>query len=74
LSDGTLAGADLDFPKALRVMINDVGVSPSAAIAMATSIPAGILRSSGGFGQLADGKVLHAIYLDHDFQFRRSIG
>jgi N-acetylglucosamine-6-phosphate deacetylase len=74
LSDGTLAGADLDFPKALRVMINDVGVSPSAAIAMATSIPAGILRSSGGFGQLTVGKVLHAIYLDHDFQFRRSIG
>jgi N-acetylglucosamine-6-phosphate deacetylase len=74
LSDGTLAGADLDFPKALRVMINDVGVSPSAAIAMATSIPAGILRSSGGFGQLTDGKVLHAIYLDHDFRFRRSLG
>ncbi len=73
LSDGTLAGADLDFSKALRVMINDVGVSPSEAIAMATSIPAGILRSSGGFGQLIDGKVLQAIYLDHDFQFRRSL-
>ena len=74
LSDGTLAGADLDFPKALRVMINDVGVSPSVTIAMATSIPAGILRSSGGFGQLTDGKVLQAIYLDHNFQFRCSIG
>lgn len=74
LSDGTLAGADLDFPKALRVMINDVGVSPSAAIAMATSIPAGVLRSSGGFGHLTAGKALQAIYLDQDLSFQRPVG
>lgn len=74
LSDGSLAGAHLDFPKALRVMINDVGTSPTHAIAMATSIPAGILRPLGGLGHLTQGAVVQAIHLDQDFHFLRTLG
>ncbi|MEP2029839.1 MAG: N-acetylglucosamine-6-phosphate deacetylase [Paracoccaceae bacterium] len=74
LSDGTLAGADLDFPTALRVMIDDVGVDPARAIAMSTSIPADVLRSSGHWGRLIEGQALRANVLDQDYQFQQSLG
>jgi N-acetylglucosamine-6-phosphate deacetylase len=57
LKDGTLAGADLELPRAVGVMIKDVGEDPSRAIARATSVPLSLLRNTkglGGFGQGAD--------------------
>jgi N-acetylglucosamine-6-phosphate deacetylase len=42
LADGTLAGADLDLTAAIRVMIDDVGVSIEEALRAAISTPADV--------------------------------
>ena len=52
LADGTLAGADLEMPRALSVMMNDVGDSPELAVPRATTTPASLLRESSGVGRL----------------------
>lgn len=44
LEDGTLAGADLDLPTAIGVMVNEVGIGLEAALRMATLEPASLLR------------------------------
>ncbi len=43
LEDGTLAGADLSLPQALRVMVEIVGLPAERALAMATSTPAAVI-------------------------------
>ena len=52
LEDGTLAGADLNFGQALSVLVNQAGAGKEQAIAMATSVPAELLRDDMGFGRL----------------------
>ncbi|MGC1496994.1 MAG: N-acetylglucosamine-6-phosphate deacetylase [Sulfitobacter sp.] len=52
LEDGTLAGADLEFGQAMSVLVDQVGTPAKDAIAMATSIPAHLLRDDMGFGRL----------------------
>ncbi|WP_375228577.1 N-acetylglucosamine-6-phosphate deacetylase [Roseobacter sp. S98] len=47
LSDGTLAGADLDLTKAVSVLVNQVGVPLDQALAAATTTPAGLCRIPG---------------------------
>ena len=42
LSDGTLAGADLDLTTALRTMVEQVGIPVEAALQAATSVPASL--------------------------------
>ena len=54
LADGTLAGADLDLTRALKVLVEQVGLPLDAALRAATSVPAG-LAGLGGFGRLAIG-------------------
>lgn len=53
LQDGTLAGADLEMPRAISVMVNDVGDDISHAITRATSTPAKLLKDSGKLGTLS---------------------
>lgn len=53
LVDGTLAGADLEMPRALSVMVQKVGDSVETAIARATSVPTGLLRESFGVGTIS---------------------
>jgi N-acetylglucosamine-6-phosphate deacetylase len=48
LADGTLAGADLDFATAVRVMVGQVGVPLPTALAMATRIPARVAGVAAG--------------------------
>jgi len=43
LADGTLAGADLTMPQAIRFMVDHVGEPLEKALARATTIPAGLL-------------------------------
>ncbi|MDJ0820244.1 MAG: N-acetylglucosamine-6-phosphate deacetylase [Paracoccaceae bacterium] len=69
LEDGTLAGADLDLPTALSVMTGQVGVARESALAMATSVPAGLLRDDCGFGRFAAGRPWHGIYLDAEGRY-----
>jgi N-acetylglucosamine-6-phosphate deacetylase len=45
LADGTLAGADLTMPQAIRVMVEQVKEPLEKALARATTIPAGMLRN-----------------------------
>ena len=44
LADGTLAGADLTMPQAIRFMVDHVGEPLETALARATTIPAGLLQ------------------------------
>lgn len=46
LEDGTLAGADLTMPQAIRVLTQEVGVPLVQALSMATMIPARLLSGS----------------------------
>ncbi|MCT2538929.1 N-acetylglucosamine-6-phosphate deacetylase [Sedimentimonas flavescens] len=60
LEDGTLAGADLDLTTAIRVLVNDVGVSLPEALRAATSAPAAIIGQTTQ-GQLAIGCKLDSV-------------
>lgn len=68
LQDGTLAGADLTLPQALKCMVQTVGTPPTRALAMATSIPAGVISAADAYGYLAPGRAAHLIHLDTDWQ------
>ncbi|WP_299685895.1 N-acetylglucosamine-6-phosphate deacetylase [uncultured Tateyamaria sp.] len=65
LEDGTLAGADLDMPRALSVMVDAVGDDPEHAIARATSGPASLLREQGTAGGL-NGPLAGVIHIGPD--------
>ncbi len=65
LADGTLAGADLDMARALRVLTQEAGLALDRALAMATSIPAGILGCDGP-GTLAPGRAADFLHLTPD--------
>ncbi len=65
LADGTLAGADLNIPKALSVMVNDAKDDIEHAVMRATSTPAQLLRDAGSFGRLGTGAKM-AVYLAKD--------
>ncbi|WP_298969233.1 N-acetylglucosamine-6-phosphate deacetylase [uncultured Roseobacter sp.] len=66
LEDGTLAGADLDLPRAISVMIAQAGESEEQAVRRATSAPTSLLRDPGALGQLKHAEGL-AIYSKDNF-------
>ncbi|EBA06915.1 N-acetylglucosamine-6-phosphate deacetylase [Sagittula stellata] len=68
LEDGTLAGADLDMPTALKVL-DGIGVPRIRALAMATCLPARLLRTPGNAGLLRSGDRFDGIRLDADGRF-----
>ncbi|MBI6629771.1 N-acetylglucosamine-6-phosphate deacetylase [Pontibaca sp. S1109L] len=59
LSDGTLAGADLEMAQALRVLVQDVGEDLQTAIRRATCYPARLLRDARGHGALSSDNIIH---------------
>lgn len=61
LVDGTLAGADLDLPTALRNLAQ-LGVPLERALAMATAIPADVVGAKRA-GRLAPGMPADMVYL-----------
>jgi N-acetylglucosamine-6-phosphate deacetylase len=65
LDDGTLAGADLDPPGAVRVLIG-LGVPVATALGMATSRPAAVMGLSESLGQLVPGRVADMVHLGAD--------
>jgi N-acetylglucosamine-6-phosphate deacetylase len=72
LADGTLAGADLEMPRALTVMIDSVRDDLTTAVARATSVPAALLRESGNLGRIGD--TLQApLYFENGFSKPLSI-
>lgn len=70
LDDGTLAGADLDLPRALRVLVERVGVPLDQALRAATSTPADLLRLGAGHGRLAVGQPARLIRFDSALHFK----
>ena len=66
LADGTLAGADLDFTRALRVLRDEIGLPLDRALAMATSIPASVLSLGNRCGHLMRGVPADMIHLSDD--------
>ncbi|WP_456387718.1 N-acetylglucosamine-6-phosphate deacetylase [Profundibacter sp.] len=63
LEDGTLAGADLDIPTALRFMVYQVGVPVDEALAMATTAPAQVIGAAP-YGGLTTGGAASFVHLD----------
>lgn len=66
LTDGTLAGADLDLARALRVMTGPVGLARDRALAMATRIPARVIGRADTLGRLAPGLPADLVHLTPD--------
>jgi N-acetylglucosamine-6-phosphate deacetylase len=62
LADGTLAGADIDFPGAIRVLVRE-GVPLARALRMATVAPAKVLGRDD-LGHLAPGLAADFVHLD----------
>lgn len=69
LADGTLAGADLDMPTALRFMVNAVGVSADTALEMATSAPAEVIKSTS-IGGLNIGAAADFVHLNAELELQ----
>lgn len=70
LADGTLAGADLDMARALRVLRDDVGLALDRALRMATSGPAKALGIAGHAGRLAPGRRADLVHLSDGLELR----
>lgn len=70
LADGTLAGAVLSQAEALGVMIQDAGLPPTAALAMASANPAALLRRPD-LGRLRPGARADLLLLDENFALTR---
>lgn len=66
LENGTLAGADLSLPKAIRFMVRDVGVGMAPALAMATSVPAACIGRQDSVGYLKPGRAADMVHLTDD--------
>ena len=66
LADGTLAGAHLDLPRALSVMVEDVGDVLPTAVSRATSVPASLLNGATTLGRLTPG-TRTALYFQNPF-------
>lgn len=72
LEDGTLAGADLRLDHALAVLVEQIGVSPEAALAMVTSTPAALIGMGDAMGHLAVGRRADMVYLGADWQVAKT--
>lgn len=70
LADGTLAGAALDMPRALSVLMSKLGIAKQTALAMATSWPVGVLTKHSGYGVFSVGTPWNGIYLDCEGRYR----
>lgn len=70
LADGTLAGADIDFPGAIRVLTGKVGLDLAEALALATSAPAAAIGQGDRLGRLAPGLPADFVHLDDGLRLR----
>ncbi len=70
LSDGTLAGAYLDFETAIKVMVQLVGKPLEQVLGMATLIPAQKVGIEQDHGTLKTGNPANFVYLDDDLNLQ----
>ncbi|MCV2877253.1 N-acetylglucosamine-6-phosphate deacetylase [Sedimentimonas flavescens] len=69
LENGTLAGADLSLPQAIRTLITQAGVPAGQAIAMACAIPASVIGARAG--RIAPGLPADLVLFDDDWNLTR---
>ena len=69
LENGTLAGADLSLPQAIRTLITQAGVPAGQAIAMASAIPASVIGARTG--RIAPGLPADLVLFDDDWNLTR---
>jgi N-acetylglucosamine-6-phosphate deacetylase len=67
LEDGTLAGADLTLPQAIRTLVMHRAATPARALAMATSVPAAALGIGNRAGHLLPGRSADMVHLTPDW-------
>lgn len=67
LPDGSIAGSDLRLDRAIGIMVRQAGLAPEAALAMATSIPAGLIGAEDRLGYLRPGRRADMVHLDDDY-------
>jgi N-acetylglucosamine-6-phosphate deacetylase len=65
---GTLAGADLDMLSAVRNAVAMLGVTPAAAIAMASANPAAFIGLGHALGRIAPGYRASLLAIDDDWR------
>ena len=70
LSDGTLAGADLDMISAVRFMVDEIGLDVDEALRMASLYPAQLLNRDHEIGSLVSGARANFIHLDERLQLK----
>jgi N-acetylglucosamine-6-phosphate deacetylase len=70
LADGTLAGADLALSTAVRNLVQAVGVPLDTALAMATSVPAGVIGLGRMLGHFGTGRAADFVHLSDDLELR----
>lgn len=69
LEDGTLAGADLTLPQAVKVLVMDVGIGAERALAMASSVPAAVIGRDD-LGHLRPGARADMVHLGADWSLQ----
>lgn len=67
LADGTLAGADIDLPGAVRVLVREGLATLPQALRMATAVPAAIVGRPD-LGRLAPGAPADLVWLDAELR------
>jgi N-acetylglucosamine-6-phosphate deacetylase len=65
-----IAGSTITLDVAVARAVQDVGLSPRAAIEAATAVPAQILGVADRFGRLEPGYAADAVLFDQDWQLR----
>ena len=65
-----IAGSTITLDDAVARAVQDVGLTPLAAVEAATAIPAQILGVADRFGRLEPGYVADAVLFDNDWQVR----
>ncbi|MDE3080045.1 MAG: N-acetylglucosamine-6-phosphate deacetylase [Paracoccaceae bacterium] len=68
LADGTLAGADITLPGAIRYLVQTVGLPAETALAAATATPAACLGIGTTRGHLALGARADLVWLSEAFE------
>jgi N-acetylglucosamine-6-phosphate deacetylase len=71
LEDGTLAGSDLTMDKAVRYVVQKLGLSLADALRMASFTPATFLKKESELGRIKKGYRASLVYLDPALQVKQ---
>ena len=73
LPGGVIAGSTIRLNEAVRVMVEDAGLSVSEAVQMASTTPARVLRLAPSKGRLAEGSDADVTVMDWRFNVEETI-